>query len=156
MLLYFNYNLYVCSLAIVMFCFNNSDIDVLHLFSSLPVAFLLITFIKFFPSYKLHYCYILHFTSLIISCLIKFNITLSHHILSYSILFNLPLSYLIFFYLFHRAFHVFKVFVANPKKPSEICSILYQNKTKLIPFLEAFQTDKGDEQFYDEKKLLIE
>ena len=56
----------------------------------------------------------------------------------------------------YRAFHVFKVFVANPKKPSEICSILYQNKTKLIPFLEAFQTDKGDEQFNDEKKLLIE
>ena len=52
---------------------------------------------------------------------------------------------------------MFKVFVANPKKPIEISSILYKNKVKLIPFLEAFQTEKeGDEQFNDEKKLLIE
>jgi calcium binding protein 39 len=56
----------------------------------------------------------------------------------------------------YRAFHVFKVFVANPKKPVEISAILYKNKAKLIPFLEAFQSDKGDEQFNDEKKLLIE
>jgi calcium binding protein 39 len=48
------------------------------------------------------------------------------------------------------------VFVANPKKPVEISAILYKNKAKLIPFLEAFQSDKGDEQFNDEKKLLIE
>jgi calcium binding protein 39 len=48
------------------------------------------------------------------------------------------------------------VFVANPKKPPEISTILFKNKVKLIPFLEAFQTEKGDEQFNDEKKLLIE
>ena len=55
-----------------------------------------------------------------------------------------------------EAFHVFKVFVANPKKTPEITNILYKNKGKLIPFLEAFQTDKGEEQFNDEKRLLIE
>ena len=55
-----------------------------------------------------------------------------------------------------EAFHVFKVFVANPKKTPEISSILYKNKGKLVPFLEAFQTDKGEEQFNDEKRLLIE
>jgi calcium binding protein 39 len=55
-----------------------------------------------------------------------------------------------------EAFHVFKVFVANPKKTSEISNILYKNKGKLVPFLEAFQTDKGEEQFNDEKRLLIE
>ena len=55
-----------------------------------------------------------------------------------------------------EAFHVFKVFVANPQKTPEITNILYKNKGKLIPFLEAFQTDKGEEQFNDEKRLLIE
>jgi calcium binding protein 39 len=51
---------------------------------------------------------------------------------------------------------VFKVFVANPKKPSEISTTLFMNKAKLITFLEIFQTEKGDRQFNDEKKLLIE
>ena len=59
-------------------------------------------------------------------------------------------------FLFFRAFHVFKVFVANPKKPTEISDILFKNKAKLIPFLESFQTEKGDEQFNDEKSLLVE
>ena len=70
---------------------------------------------------------------------------------------NFNNNFILFFSLLQcRAFHVFKVFVANPKKPSEICNILYKNKVKLIPFLEAFQTEKGDEQFNDEKKLLVE
>ena len=38
-----------------------------------------------------------------------------------------------------EAFHVFKVFVANPAKPPEITIILATNKKKLIKFLEAFQ-----------------
>ena len=32
----------------------------------------------------------------------------------------------------------------------------FQNRSKLVPFLEAFQSDKGEEQFNDEKRLLIE
>jgi calcium binding protein 39 len=37
-----------------------------------------------------------------------------------------------------EAFQVFKVFVVNPKKSVEVSSILYKNKGKMIPFLEAF------------------
>ncbi|OQS05710.1 calcium-binding protein [Thraustotheca clavata] len=54
-----------------------------------------------------------------------------------------------------EAFHVFKVFVANPKKPNEITQILLTNKDKLIAYLEKFQNEKEDEQFVEEKNLLI-
>jgi calcium binding protein 39 len=58
--------------------------------------------------------------------------------------------------MYNRTFHVFKIFVANPKKTPEIASILYNNKVKLIAYLEAFQNEKEDIQFMEEKKLLIE
>ncbi|EKM53238.1 uncharacterized protein PHACADRAFT_99790 [Phanerochaete carnosa HHB-10118-sp] len=54
-----------------------------------------------------------------------------------------------------EAFHVFKVFVANPKKPPQIESILRRNKEKLLMFLKNFHNDKEDEQFADEKQFLI-
>ncbi|KIJ16228.1 hypothetical protein PAXINDRAFT_75955 [Paxillus involutus ATCC 200175] len=54
-----------------------------------------------------------------------------------------------------EAFHVFKVFVANPKKPPQIESILRRNKEKLLTFLKSFHNDKEDEQFSDEKQFLI-
>lgn len=54
-----------------------------------------------------------------------------------------------------EAFHVFKVFVANPRKPAPIESILKRNKEKLIEFLRKFHNDKDDEQFNDEKSFLI-
>ncbi|VDB91696.1 unnamed protein product [Peniophora sp. CBMAI 1063] len=54
-----------------------------------------------------------------------------------------------------EAFHVFKVFVANPKKPPQIESILRRNKEKLLAFLKDFHNDKDDEQFTDEKQFLI-
>jgi calcium binding protein 39 len=54
-----------------------------------------------------------------------------------------------------EAFHVFKVFVANPKKPPEIVTILYKNQDKLIAYLESFHSDKDDPQFNEEKALLI-
>lgn len=54
-----------------------------------------------------------------------------------------------------EAFHVFKVFVANPRKPLPIESILKRNKDKLIEFLRKFHNDKDDEQFNDEKGFLI-
>eukprot|EP01041_Mallomonas_annulata_P008306 gene8306-17087_t len=43
-----------------------------------------------------------------------------------------------------EAFHVFKVFVANPKKPTAIRTILYKNRDKLVTYLSNFQTDKED------------
>jgi len=54
-----------------------------------------------------------------------------------------------------EAFHVFKVFVANPKKPPQIEVILRRNKDKLLVFLKGFHNDKEDEQFSDEKQFLI-
>lgn len=55
-----------------------------------------------------------------------------------------------------EAFHVFKVFVANPNKPRPILDILLRNKDKLVDFLSRFQTDRSDdEQFNDEKAYLV-
>lgn len=55
-----------------------------------------------------------------------------------------------------EAFHVFKVFVANPNKPKPILDILLRNQDKLVDFLSRFHTDRSeDEQFNDEKAYLI-
>jgi len=54
-----------------------------------------------------------------------------------------------------EAFHVFKVFVANPNKPEPILEILVQNKDKLVSFLSEFHNEKDDEQFTDEKAYLL-
>jgi calcium binding protein 39 len=55
-----------------------------------------------------------------------------------------------------EAFHVFKVFVANPNKPKPITDILLRNREKLIEFLPNFHSDRNeDEQFNDEKAYLI-
>ncbi|EGG11745.1 uncharacterized protein MELLADRAFT_74037 [Melampsora larici-populina 98AG31] len=54
-----------------------------------------------------------------------------------------------------KAFHVFKVFVANPRKPSPIVTILRQNKETLIEFLRGFHNDKDDKQFNDKKGFSI-
>jgi len=54
-----------------------------------------------------------------------------------------------------EAFHVFKVFVANPNKPPPILEILLQNKNTLKSFLKDFHNEKEDEQFRDEKDYLL-
>ncbi|XP_031443480.1 calcium binding protein 39, like 1 isoform X1 [Clupea harengus] len=55
-----------------------------------------------------------------------------------------------------EAFHVFKVFVANPNKTQPVLDILLKNQSKLVEFLSHFQTDRSeDEQFCDEKNYLI-
>uniref|UniRef100_A0A7S0RI09 Calcium-binding protein 39 n=1 Tax=Chlamydomonas leiostraca TaxID=1034604 RepID=A0A7S0RI09_9CHLO len=55
-----------------------------------------------------------------------------------------------------EAFHVFKVFVANPAKPQPITDILANNRDKLLKYLEEFHTDKDDdEQFKEEKAVII-
>jgi calcium binding protein 39 len=55
------------------------------------------------------------------------------------------------------AFHVFKVFVANPSKIPEVVKILGDNKEKLCIYLETLHQDKeaNDQQFRDEKALII-
>eukprot|EP00483_Globobulimina_turgida_P003280 UN03285 len=57
----------------------------------------------------------------------------------------------------HEAFHIFKVFVANPKKARDIHIVLWKNKEKLITFLHNFLPEKAkeDEAFAQEKKIVI-
>jgi len=55
-----------------------------------------------------------------------------------------------------EAFHVFKVFVANPNKTKPILDILLKNQQKLVDFLSNFLTERSeDDQFNDEKAYLI-
>ncbi|EFJ42967.1 hypothetical protein VOLCADRAFT_83428 [Volvox carteri f. nagariensis] len=55
-----------------------------------------------------------------------------------------------------EAFHVFKVFVANPNKPQAVVDILANNREKLLKYLEDFHTEKEeDEQFKEEKAVII-
>jgi calcium binding protein 39 len=55
------------------------------------------------------------------------------------------------------AFHVFKVFVANPQKLPEVEKILRDNSHKLCLYLETLHQDKesSDPQFAEEKQLII-
>ncbi|RXH72102.1 hypothetical protein DVH24_025603 [Malus domestica] len=55
------------------------------------------------------------------------------------------------------AFHIFKVFVANPNKPQEVKLILAKNHEKLTDLLHNLSAGKGDEdeQFEEEKELII-
>ncbi|CAB1458599.1 unnamed protein product [Pleuronectes platessa] len=54
-----------------------------------------------------------------------------------------------------EAFHVFKVFVANPNKTQPIIDILLKNQTKLIDFLSNFQKDRSDDELFNNEKTYI-
>ena len=54
-----------------------------------------------------------------------------------------------------EAFHIFKVFVANPDKPASVAMILSKSKAKLITYLEDFQTTREDESFQSERSMLL-
>jgi len=54
-----------------------------------------------------------------------------------------------------EAFHAFKVFVANPKQPYSVKLVLWNNKKRLMEYLSTFQQDREDQQFIDEKELVI-
>ncbi|KAJ7543832.1 hypothetical protein O6H91_09G054300 [Diphasiastrum complanatum] len=51
--------------------------------------------------------------------------------------------------------NLLKVFVANPRKSPGIITVLAKNREKLLHFLDNFHLDKEDEQFEEEKDLLI-
>ncbi|KAK7303199.1 hypothetical protein RJT34_14101 [Clitoria ternatea] len=55
------------------------------------------------------------------------------------------------------AFHIFKVFVANPNKPRDVKIILSKNQEKLLELLQNLSPGKGaeDEQFEEEKEFII-
>ncbi|CAK8531003.1 unnamed protein product [Lathyrus sativus] len=55
------------------------------------------------------------------------------------------------------AFHIFKIFVANPNKPRNVKIILGKNQEKLLGLLHNLSPGKGseDEQFEEEKEFII-
>jgi len=53
-----------------------------------------------------------------------------------------------------EAFHLFKVFVANPSKPAAVTEILSKNADRLGRFLADFQSDREDDEFASEKGVL--
>lgn len=55
----------------------------------------------------------------------------------------------------YEAFHIFKIFVANPKKPKPILDILSKNKVKLLNFLPSFHSDRKDDKDFNEEKAFI-
>ncbi|KAJ1510187.1 hypothetical protein HMI54_014743 [Coelomomyces lativittatus] len=55
-----------------------------------------------------------------------------------------------------EAFHVFKIFVANPNKSKSVSDILLKNREKLLQYLSNFHSDKtGDDLFMEEKQFLV-
>ncbi|XP_051125496.1 putative MO25-like protein At5g47540 [Andrographis paniculata] len=54
-----------------------------------------------------------------------------------------------------EAFHVFKLFVANQKKPPEIVGVLITNRSKLLRLFSNFKPDKEDEQFEADKAQVV-
>lgn len=55
-----------------------------------------------------------------------------------------------------EAFHVFKIFVANPQKPIRVQSILYKNKERLMTLLETYKVNRqDDEQYLEDHETVI-
>ncbi|KAG8063308.1 hypothetical protein GUJ93_ZPchr0003g16508 [Zizania palustris] len=54
------------------------------------------------------------------------------------------------------AFHVFKVFVANPNKPRSIIEALIDNRRELLKLLHNLPTSKGEDELDEERDLIIE
>lgn len=55
-----------------------------------------------------------------------------------------------------EAFHVFKIFVANPNKPPDVRQILVRNKERMLSYLKDFLSDRKDEQFQEDRKVILE
>ncbi|KAF3784248.1 Calcium-binding protein 39 [Nymphaea thermarum] len=53
------------------------------------------------------------------------------------------------------AFHIFKVFVANPNKPPDVTAVLVKNHDGLLPLLHNLPFSKDDEQSEEERDILI-
>lgn len=53
------------------------------------------------------------------------------------------------------AFHVFKLFVANQNKPSDIVNILVANRNKILRFFAGFKIDREDEAFEADKAQVV-
>ncbi|KAL6593800.1 hypothetical protein ACP70R_012339 [Stipagrostis hirtigluma subsp. patula] len=53
------------------------------------------------------------------------------------------------------AFHVFKVFVANPNKPRRIIEALLENRREVLKLLHNLPTSKGEDELDEERDLII-
>lgn len=53
------------------------------------------------------------------------------------------------------AFHVFKIFVANPNKSPEVEQLLLRNRDKLLAFVSDFGKNESNRDFHQEKSLLV-
>ncbi|KAI9986902.1 hypothetical protein PInf_025871 [Phytophthora infestans] len=53
------------------------------------------------------------------------------------------------------AFHVFKIFVANPNKSTEVEQLLVRNREKLLAFVSDFGKAKSSRDFLQERSLLV-
>ncbi|TMW56259.1 hypothetical protein Poli38472_008907 [Pythium oligandrum] len=53
------------------------------------------------------------------------------------------------------AFHVFKIFVANPNKSPEVAQLLVRNRDKLLTFIREFGKTESNREFQQEKSLLV-
>ncbi|PIA52802.1 hypothetical protein AQUCO_01000576v1 [Aquilegia coerulea] len=55
-----------------------------------------------------------------------------------------------------EAFYVFRLFVANERKPTDIMYILIANKSKLLQFFGDFKMDEEEEHFEEDKAEVVE
>merc|ERR1719450_336337 len=53
------------------------------------------------------------------------------------------------------AFHVFKIFAANPNKPPKVHQILLKNRERLVKLLDAMGKE-GDESFAQDRKAVVQ
>lgn len=54
-----------------------------------------------------------------------------------------------------EAFHVFKIFVGNPRKSADIKHILIRNKDKMLEYLTDLLADREDEQFQEDRQEVL-
>lgn len=54
-----------------------------------------------------------------------------------------------------EAFHVFKIFVANPNKTADVRQILLRNKDRLLSYLTDFLCDRNDAGFQEDRELIL-
>lgn len=58
----------------------------------------------------------------------------------------------------YEAFHVFKIFVANPRKEGRVLELLLRNRDRLLEFLATFLStrEQSDEHFREERLFLVQ
>jgi calcium binding protein 39 len=56
----------------------------------------------------------------------------------------------------YEAFHVFKIFAANPNKPPKIAKLLGQNKSRIVKILDHIENDRLDDiEFRQDRKAVV-